>query len=584
MRPVLEGSKTINFGLVGLRSFLIIAALTDCCMAAAQTVSPSRVAPSTVAPLPNTQDGIKLSPVPYPVDTPAESEKLFVTVGAFKIVDGRPDLMEAVRLIVAKIENQRVSVAELYRAAAQIESIYIKKGYLLTRVVIPRQTLSDGGIFSVVVIAGFIEKIDVAGIPAVIRKAVLHRVDRLLGKSNVTQYDIERALLLAADLPGMRIESALARGSQTGGVILVLNGSWNRASLNFSGNNRIGSDFGNVEVSAQGTLNNIFHQGELIYGTIASGPDFNQLFADQPLRRVVGLGTVVPLGTSGWTVNAEYIGVRTTPVRIANVLDTSGVFDRFSVRFGYPIIRRRDAELRFIGAFDAVNEYQQATEFGVRLREDRLRVLSFGLNGLRRLSDRLILTGNLQFTQGLDGFGARSAADVAASMVPYSRLGSRPDFAKIEYGAGIEGQFGRAFTANVRLRGQQSLSGAQPSYGQFSLDSPDALSNFVIGSLNFDSGVTLRSQFGTSFQLRSKETFYNLRPYIFSGFGRGVLSMPTRLERGDVAAGTFGVGLRANISGKKEQPSMEIIFEYGYSAADGIRGTDGAQLTATFRL
>jgi len=91
---------------------------------------------------------------------------VYVTIGDVDVVDGFPELREATDVLVAPLRAQRVSAAELYQLAAAIEELYRQEGYLLVRVTLPPQSVGDGETLKLQVIDGFIESIDLDGVPA----------------------------------------------------------------------------------------------------------------------------------------------------------------------------------------------------------------------------------------------------------------------------------------------------------------------------------------------------------------------------------------------------------------------------------
>ena len=119
-----------------------------------------------------------------------------------------------------------MSVAEIFAAANAIEQAYAAHGYVLVRVAVPPQQLKNGGTLRLVVIDGFVEGVDVKGVPEKQRALVQARLASLIGKRHVTLGEIERRLILASDIPGLVLSSTIARGTAPGGTLLVLEATW----------------------------------------------------------------------------------------------------------------------------------------------------------------------------------------------------------------------------------------------------------------------------------------------------------------------------------------------------------------------
>ena len=396
----------------------------------AESPSASRVTPETFAPAPvQANRAISISGV-EPGAVPKGAESLSVTISDVTVDGGSPDFVGDIDAAIAKVRGRRVTVKALYGVAAEIEAAYSRAGYVLTRVTVPPQKLVDGGVFRLIVLDGFIESIDVSAVPERQREAVRARVASLIGAHGLTMAQIERRLLIAGDVPGLSIRSALTKGTEIGGARLVLEANWKPVSVSIGADNLVGPTYDNFEFPMQASLNSVLGFGELIYGSAITGPDANTIFGGLPVRRIFAIGSVVPIGVDGWSVNPEYTNSNTNPRQAASAVPTTGLFERFALRAVYPIIKTRSETLTVAGSFEAMNEVEQASTFGTELNKDRLRILTVGLDGSKALAWNDSLSGGVLLTQGLNGLGARDQADATNSGIPLSRQGSRPDYSK----------------------------------------------------------------------------------------------------------------------------------------------------------
>ena len=137
---------------------------------------------------------------------------------------------------------------EIYDAVGAIERAYGAHGFVLVRVAIPPQKLSNGGVLRLAVIDGYIEAVDVKGVPASQSGLVAARLANLIGRRHVTMSEIERRLLLAANIPGLQLSSTIARGANPGGARLILDATYKifsglvgfrRSIAKFAGNLRM---------------------------------------------------------------------------------------------------------------------------------------------------------------------------------------------------------------------------------------------------------------------------------------------------------------------------------------------------------
>ena len=147
--------------------------------ALAQSIQlPSQITPKTFEPpraavvFPPTPNGVAGGVVPSGADT-----LLFKLQGV--AVEGEHPSLVAVRQdLFARVIGTVISVKTLFEIAGRLEQAYVNAGYLLARVTVPAQQLDDNGNARLVIVNGFIERLDTT--------AVAHHVaplvqDRLWG-------------------------------------------------------------------------------------------------------------------------------------------------------------------------------------------------------------------------------------------------------------------------------------------------------------------------------------------------------------------------------------------------------------------
>src|SRR3954451_7756133 len=163
--------------------------------AVAQQAVPSQFTPQTLRPAsaPNTV----VLPGLSPMAPPGGNSALAVQISDVSVTDAFPELVAASQAVIAKIRGRRISVAEIYALASELEQLYGNAGYPLVRVVVPPQHLVDRGPLRLVVVDGFIETIDVDRVPAKARQIVAKRTAGLVGRRHLKLADIERSLLIA---------------------------------------------------------------------------------------------------------------------------------------------------------------------------------------------------------------------------------------------------------------------------------------------------------------------------------------------------------------------------------------------------
>src|SRR6185369_7811997 len=172
--------------------------------------------------------------------------------------------------VTGKLRYRRLSVAQIYAAASELERVYSDAGYPLVRIVVPPQHLVDHGPLQLAVVDGFIEAIDVDRVPANAQQAVATRTAALVGRRHLKLVEIERSLLIAGEVPGLKLKSTLERGSREGGVKLLLEGGHDLVTGSIGIDNRLASSLGTWQLRGAVALNNALGAGEQVYASAGS--------------------------------------------------------------------------------------------------------------------------------------------------------------------------------------------------------------------------------------------------------------------------------------------------------------------------
>ena len=233
--------------------------------------------------------------------------------GHVTITGAFPEFDSETRAFIRAVQGRRVTLARIYELANAMEEAYARAGYVLVRVTVPEQKLNDHGALRIVVIDGFIEKVQVDNVPEPVRALVAARMASLIGRRHVKLEEIERRLLIAGDVPGLRLNSTLARGKNLGGALLVLDGTHQLVTGTASVDDRMPASLGTWTYGTSVALNSAFGFGEQFYASAQTGGDLRQSFDPASPFRVLGVGAVLPLGLDGWIINPEYTYSRTVP-------------------------------------------------------------------------------------------------------------------------------------------------------------------------------------------------------------------------------------------------------------------------------
>jgi hemolysin activation/secretion protein len=557
LRPTLLGGGLV-FALAGVLATPL----------SAQTAS--QVTPPTFRPSHSTFGGSVVFSGRAGLDAPAGADRLFVTLSGVSVEGTLPPLAAETEAFRARVTGRRIPASEIFVAARELEAAYVRAGFVLVRVVLPAQSLKDGGRLRVVVVDGFIERIDARALPESARSRVLAVLQPLVGQRGLTLPLIERKLLLAGDTPGLALRSTLSPGNETGGALLVLDGRF-RSVDGFVGiDNTYSSLLGRTNLTTGLDVNSPFGFGEVFYGRASGHPggdgpnDVGSLFGQYPRLRVLAAGAVVPLGTDGLSLNFEVTDSRTTPKPQAG-FQTATEFQRFSTRLRYPWIRTR----AFTWSSDLVFDVEEAKNdalfplLTLPISLDRLRVLRAATDAVWQLPvGGGAVSGRAVASFGINGLGARSAAD-ASIFVPLSRLGADADFTKVEaqvnYVQPIVDHVGFAFLA----RAQTSFNTPLPQAEQIGIANFQELSTFDTGTLGGDSGWVVRGELNSPWLLPVAGYPISITPYAFAATGALYLARPTFYEQSTTHVSSIGLGVRLVASPDGGTTQGSLTLEYG---------------------
>ncbi|MEX0279059.1 MAG: ShlB/FhaC/HecB family hemolysin secretion/activation protein [Ruegeria sp.] len=558
---------------------LLAVALTLVLIAVAQVAwsqSASNLAPQTFQPQSQRSTGPVTVARNPGAPIPEGADRLFVTVGKVNLEGALPQMADANAALVNQLSGKRVAVSEIFVATSQLESAYANAGFALTRVVLPQQTLRDGGTLRIVVIDGFIERVDASRVPEPARARAVAITQPLIGKRGIRLQDIERSLLLAGDTFGVRLSSALSQGDSQGGTVLTLDGEFRKFTGSYGFDNLLSDELGPVNLSAGVEINGALGLGETFYFRAGGSP--TRFFSSDAQYRILAAGTVFPIGIDGLTINAEVTTSDTLPD--ADFLPSRSSFDRFSLRLYYPWVRSRKRNLSSQLILDRVSDSQDlvVNSLSLPIYDDDLAVLRATIDGSWNFEDGSYLQANAVLSQGLDAFGARSS--VGPADTPLSRQGASAVFTKLVLGARYERPLNRDWSLSVNGRLQSSFGDPLVTSEQFSVAGTSELSTFDSGELRGDDGWVLRTELGRTQRVSVSGFPLVLKPYVFGAYSVLGIDQPTIFEQSTTKAYSYGIGLDLLTIEDSSFKSGSLRVEYGRGERDDF-GEDGNRFSIT---
>jgi hemolysin activation/secretion protein len=411
--------------------------------------------------LPETQidsrpSGQSILPVPDP-------NAAIVTIRQIEF-DGVEGLAEeaALQAVVQPALGKTVDFKGLQHVANWVTQYLREQGYVLVQAYLPQQDVTDG-LITIVVLQGRLDGkpgdiITVHGDKLRIAEKRLEAmaVGTLTPDETICQKDLERALLLMNDLPGISAGSTLAPGDTPGSTRLNVNvteGPWLNGNL---WTDNFGSRYtGLWRANALVNLNDLWGWGDQSRGFATVSEDY--------LAGTVGYG--LPLGYHGLRLSAD---VTTLSYEIGKQLSDAcleGEATIVPVRLVYPLVRGRRTNLHATVGYDwkALEDAAAGTVY----RDRRVQNTLLALSGDWR--DRLAGGGYTDMYLGL------VSGDLDLSCVA-------TDEATDQAGPNAEGCFTRI---NYKISRVQNLPGAFSFYaalqGQWANENLNSSEEFSLG-------------------------------------------------------------------------------------------------------
>ena len=356
------------------------------------------------APAPNFEFRIE-SPRPSPV--PRAVEKLTFSIRNIRVTGATRYDAGAFRRFIAPLIGKSVHLSDIIHVADEIEAKYRSDGYILTRVYVPAQSVSNG-VFRIAVIEGYVAAVSVTGGTPSVRA----RVERMLApvpRSRPLKLAvIETALLRANALPGVGV-SGLLRPSPTqpGASDLVATVTAPMVTAVLSVDNRGAALTDMWTGAADFAIRSPFGEGGIMLLNLAAAPD-------PRVRYSVGGKYVYPIGSDGLLFSVSALDSHGQPAGVVAGQNFVSDNQAYGARLTYPLIVSRETTLSLDGGFTwqtaNINELSGLVKEHDEWREVDL-ALVYQQNGFLNG----VTNASLDLTQGLDILGASPAGDLNTS-------------------------------------------------------------------------------------------------------------------------------------------------------------------------
>ncbi len=305
----------------------------------------------------------KSEPAPAP-SPPLESlGRETITVTHFNFVGNTLLSSEQLTAVVASFTARRVDFAELQNAAAAVANAYREAGWIV-RAYLPRQNVTAGAItieiveamFGTVRVEGDAKRVSAKRLQNMVRAAQAPRTP-------VNVHDLDRALLLINDLPGVIVTGGLSPGenhAETNLTLVMRDAALVEGSVTAD---NAGSRFtGAARVIADASLN----------GRLGVGDRADALLLYSDGSEYMRLAYSLPFGRRGLRagLNASHLGYDILTSEFSG-LDAHGTSNAAGIEVSYPLLRSRLRNL-YLGLdgvekrFDNKSAGQTSTRYSVQ--------------------------------------------------------------------------------------------------------------------------------------------------------------------------------------------------------------------------
>lgn len=374
-----------------------------------QQLDPANAAPIAAAPRGGLFKGVEAGPCAFR-DSPVK-----VTLKAVDFQGGASGVLaiseQALASTYAEFLGREAPISAVCDIRDRVATLYLRRG-ILANVVIPEQRIADGRL-TLTVVEARIGSVNYHGDAGPAQAQVVRFLNQLRGMAPFDLDVAQRYLLLASDVPGVRIQSAL-KPSASGDGALDLEIAIARDAVDGS---VVAQNYGSKTVGRDLTLARLDLNGFTPLGERTSILGYGTLSSDE--QRVIQVAERFYIGADGLTADLSGAWGWTKPGDVLKPLDLEGDSFAGSVRLTYPLTRHRNRNLNIGVGLDWID---QKVEFGgglATLTEDHLRVFFLRLDGhyapASLASHSVAMTGVFEVRQGSNGLGASRYGDLSAS-------------------------------------------------------------------------------------------------------------------------------------------------------------------------
>lgn len=424
--------------------------------------------------------------IQQPKGAPADNTKTF-PVRQIEITGNTELPTDMLRAVVAPSEGKNLTLSDLNALADQISDLYHEHGYPLATAYVPAQTIENG-----------VVRIDVAEArygavllnnqSRVSERVLNNTLAALQSGQAVSEFELERTLLLLQDIPGAQVSSTLRPGQQVGTSDLLVDVTPQQRVTGDAGVDNFGDPYsGRVRGSGNLNINGPFDQGDLLdFSALTTGPGMT--YGRMDYRYL--------LNGQGTTLGATVSGLNYHLRNDLSDLDAHGSAFVGGVVLAQPLIRNTRGNL-----------YGQI-EYDFRRLNDNIDII--GLQNDRHTNsvttslagDQLDATGVTNARLALT-YGVLAANNLQTDIIDQLGADTAGHYVKLALSLSRLQQFTRSDALYFGFSGQTSSKNLDTSE-QFYLGGPDSVRGYDVGVLSGSRGYLATVEY------RHDATFQNI--------------------------------------------------------------------------
>jgi hemolysin activation/secretion protein len=387
--------------------------------------------------------------------------------------------------LVAAAEGRDLDLPQLGQLATRITAYYHAHGYPLARAIVPAQTMQSG-VVKIQIIEARYGKIDLDNSSRVSDRLLQATLDNLHSGAVVTQDEMDRSLLLLADIPGLAVNATLKAGAQAGTSDLQVNASATpMLTASVTADNDGDRYTGRERLGATANVFGLLHQGDILSVSAlsaGSGMQYGRLSYEALLN---GDGT--RLGGAYSSLNYKLLGALSD-------LNAQGSAQVASLWAKQPLLRSLGLNLYGQLEYDHLQLDDDIQSFGIRT-DRHLDNVAASLSGNARDD---VWGGASNFWNVSWTFGHVGFDDAAAQASDAATADTQGDFSKGSATLVRLQNLGAHDALYFNLAGQWASGNLDPSQ-KLVVGGPNSVRAYDVGAISGDVGYTFTAELRHTF-------------------------------------------------------------------------------------